>query len=55
MLIKTEMEFWRISAGKSKRDSIRSHRVRKIMEAWQFLAWIPHVIRQEDREKGVDK
>ncbi|XP_030749700.1 uncharacterized protein LOC115877593 [Sitophilus oryzae] len=57
MLLATEMDYWRRSAGKSKREQITNNRVREIMRAehtivddirTKQLIWFGHVQRMPD-------
>lgn len=56
MLLTTEMDFWRKSAGKSRRERIRNERIRKIMNVNTIiiedirtnqLRWYGHVLRMQ--------
>jgi hypothetical protein len=56
MLLTTEMDFWRRSAGRSRRERIRSERIRDIMKVnttivedirTNQLRWYGHVVRME--------
>jgi hypothetical protein len=56
MLLTTEMDFWRRSAGSSRRERIRNERIRDIMKVnttivenirTHQLRWYEHVVRME--------
>jgi hypothetical protein len=56
MLLTTEMDFWRRSAGSSRRERIRNERIRDIMKVnttivenirTNQLRWYEHVVRME--------
>jgi hypothetical protein len=56
MLLTTEMDFWRRSAGRSRRERIRNERIRDIMKVnttivedigTNQLRWYGHVVRME--------